>query len=331
MARARTADLDEEIRRIKCYEAKFGCVPADRRYSMGYWLKRYLGIPTFIPLDICMDHGAPICDTPITTQLCTELPIFVTNRNQQLELWKRYSKRAFVMGSPFVYCRRLSRIEQDPYATGTIAFPVHSTHLIEVLTDWDAYAESLLKLPPHFHPISVCMYWKDLLAGHHSAFVERGIPVSTAGHMADRSFALAFYRILRTARYSTSNLLGSYTLYSIEMGIPFFLYGELPLFNNAHGDRNRPQGIYGVDANPELARLQQSFIFDLSKPIVISEAIRDLCWNKLGLNEINDKRELRHFIYMWFLKIRYWTAGNRLRWILKKLKLSGRSGNLVAH
>jgi hypothetical protein len=174
---------------------------------------------------------------------------------------------------------------------------VHSTHLIEVVVDWGEYAEALTMLPPRFHPVSVCLYWKDLLNGAGREFQKRKINVVTAGHMADPSFAANFYSILRTCAYSTSNMMGSYSFYSVEMATPFFQYGPVPTFNNNGNDPNRPRGSYtvvsGLGADYEFMR---NFVYDLSGTVSISSTLRESCLQKLGADTPINKTELRRAV-----------------------------------
>ncbi len=307
-------DLEEQVHKIKFFEDKFGSPPGPMCYGMGFWLKKYLHIPNFIPLRVEMDHGVPILNKPTQCQLLSPNIIFVTRRSQKLELKRRANKDSLVMGSPLVYCRHLNKIGKSQSTLGTVAFPVHSTHLINVIADWDLYADALLNLPTEFHPITVCLYWKDLLDGHHKTFLNKGIEVVTAGHMADPDFPLNFYKILRSKKYSTSNFLGSYSFYSIEMDIPFFLYKPGPVsFNNFGLDHNVPPGIYDSDSyfethvsndqdKAEWLFLNNIFEFDTYRPVTIDPTIKEVSLEKLGLDYPINKHELRVAIYTAFLK-----------------------------
>ena len=48
----------------------------------------------------------------------------------------------------------------------------------------------------------------------------------------DYRFIERFYEIIRKFKYATSDIVGSYLYYAVEMGIPFFIYGEHPIFEN---------------------------------------------------------------------------------------------------
>jgi len=290
-------DLEEQIKRIQFYESKYGVADTTKWYSLGFALKKYLGLPQFIPLFVYIDHGVPIYDDPVQSDLTTRLPILSIRKSRQEAIKKKCGKDTYVMGSPYVHYRKLRHIERDPEAKGTIVFASHSTHLVDIVLDWHSYAERLLDLPSIFYPLTVCLYWKDLLNDIQRPFLERSIPVVTAGHMADPDFIDNFYNILRTHLYSTSNMFGSYVFYSVEMGIPFFLYGDLPKYNNYGGDRNRPIGEYSPhEVSPSTRNFANNFTFDISKPIVVTDQVRDKCIGKLGLDIPIKKTQLRRVI-----------------------------------
>jgi FkbM family methyltransferase len=290
--------LDKEISAIQFYEMIFPNATAEATYGIGYWLKKYLRIPVFIPLHIFMDHHVPTTDEPYLAQLNSTVPVFVTREAQQSILKNKYLIKSYVMGAPFVYCRWLNQIEQAPNAQGTIAFPSHSTHLIDTVFDWESYADTLLTLPAEFQPITVCLYWKDLLLDRQKPFADRGMTVVTAGHMIDPSFTVKFYNLMKKAKYTTSNLVGSFAYYSIEMNIPFFLYGERPMKNNFGGDLHCPPGLYERTYEDETY-----FNYDFSKPITISPFLKQKCIERLGIDKPIDKKGLKRVIYLSVLKV----------------------------
>ena len=60
------------------------------------------------------------------------------------------------------------------------------------------------------------MYWQDYLLNHHLPFLERGLPVVSAGHSNDRDFLLRQAYLLKKHRYAASNAIGSHTFYSVQ-------------------------------------------------------------------------------------------------------------------
>lgn len=319
-------DLEQQIKRINAFEKKYPAPEAHQCYGLGKWLKRDLALPEGLPLHIHMDHGVRISEAMTNCDLLATQPIFFTSAAQRDEYVKQTGKRAYVSGSPFVACRTLNQIEPDADTRGTVAFPVHSTHLIDVVIDWEKYADDLLSLPTEYQPVTVCLYWKDLLAGRHSPFLERGMAVVTTGHMADPDFATTFYAILRQHRYCTSNMVGSYTFYAVEMGIPFFIHGMAPVFNNHGHDHNRPTGTYTVDnladerERRDFLEFQRLFELDVNAGVTISDRTRALCLAKLGMGQADSKATLRRVVYQsWANHLARWPI-NKASGAAKKLR-----------
>ncbi len=283
-------NLEQAIERINFYEKHFGSPSGDKCYGMGNALKRYLKVPQFFPLYIELDHGVGLVDTPTNCQLKTKYPILVTRESQKKELLK-YGKKAYVTGSTFVHYRKSNKIELSPEAIGTVCFPVHSTHLIDVVFDWEKYSEELLNLPKQFHPITVCIYWSDLLKNRHKSFLEKKINVVTAGHMADPNFTHNFYHILKKHKYGSSNQISSCAFYCVEMGIPFFLYGDEPLFNNFGEDHNRPKGLYNL-SSLSVDIEDNPFKFSSLEDVGLTVSMQNLSDKVLGINDKVNKKEL---------------------------------------
>ncbi len=335
-------DLKVEIEKIKFYETKFQqnlhkyCDPS-QWYSQGYLLKKKLVIPNFIDKLPIMDHGVPLEDEipPFYSNAPEPILIIREKRKQELE---KLGKKSYVTGAVLPYCRKISNITKANNAKGTIAFPSHSTHYIDLVLDWEVYAKQLLTLPEYLQPITVCFYWKDLLSDSYKIFLDQGIKVVTAGHMVDPNFAINFYQLLSSTNYTTSNMIGSYTFYSIEMEIPFFLYGLEPQFNNWKNDPNSPPGIYSIQeqCNSNFERYQEImeqdklFQFQENEPIIIRDEAYKLCLEKLGYNDEINKNELRQVIYKyWWDRKRkeisdsYWLIRDKLaKFKAKLLKIS---------
>ncbi|MBW4459619.1 MAG: FkbM family methyltransferase [Nodosilinea sp. WJT8-NPBG4] len=319
-------DLEQQIKRINAFEEKYPAPEAHQCYGLGKWLRRDLTLPEGLPLHIHMDHGVRISEAMTNCDLLATQPIFFTSAAQRDEYGKQTGKRAYVSSSPFVACRTLNQIEPDADAKGTVAFPVHSTHLIDVVIDWEKYADDLLSLPTEYQPVTVCLYWKDLLAGRHTPFLKRGMAVVTTGHMADPDFATTFYSILRQHRYCSSNMVGSYTFYAVEMGIPFFIHGMPPVFNNHGHDHNRPTGTYTVDnltddrEKRDFLEFQRLFEMDVNAGVKVSARTRALCLSKLGIGQSDSKATLQRVVYQaWASHLGRWPI-NKVSGAAKKLR-----------
>ena len=184
-------------------------------------------------------------------------------------------------------------------AKGTIAFPAHSTPSIDDISDVEQYTKQLLELPEEFQPISVCLHMHDINKGRHHIFEKYNIPVYTAGNCYDDRFAKRFYGIIKNFRYATSNMVGSYLFYCIEMGIPFFIYGNKQVFIN-HRDPNIPKGLYDPYAEFEGRRQVRDMFSGLFTKI--SPAQKEYVETTLGLKDGLSREKMAWVLYSSFLK-----------------------------
>lgn len=237
-------DLDAALARILEFDAQ-PVPPEPEWYGVGRLLKDWLGVPQPVPLLLMVYHGIKWLDTPVPMYQTAPVPVFTQTAAQAEILRTRYNRVAFNAGYPMVHWRRLKGITRAPDAVGTLAFPAHSTHHIGILHDWTALADELAGLPDRFQPVTVCLYWKDLMDGSDRPFRDRGLPVVTAGHMFDPEFGPRLYGFLREVRWTCGNGIGSHIVKSVEMGIPSFLVGTEPRYVNRTGEINQPTRVPG--------------------------------------------------------------------------------------
>lgn len=213
-------------------------------YGFGKYIREYGYYPKWLPLCIYTDHSPGNRDSPSPHELTSSAPVQVYHAASRVRQWKAVStKPCYCLYSPYVYFRRSRGIEKSDRATGTIAFPAHTTDAIDDASDIHVYVEQLRKLPAEYQPVSICLHATDVKKGLHRAFIRNGFAVYTAGDPFSGKFVERFYSIIRNFKYSTSNLGGSYLYYCVEMGVPFFLYGQGPRYIN-RADPNVERGEY---------------------------------------------------------------------------------------
>jgi hypothetical protein len=88
--------------------------------------------------------------------------------------------------------------------------------------DYEGIAATLLGFEEDYQPVTVCLYWKDILLGRHELFRRRGLKVVSAGHLYDTYFFWRFYHLCSRHRYAASNTYSSALLYAVESGCSFF-------------------------------------------------------------------------------------------------------------
>ena len=173
-------------------------------YSFGHHIREYGFYPAILPLCIYTDHGVGCRDKPAKHELESGAPCQLYHSPKSVVAWKKVStKPCYVLFSPFVFYRRKKGIEKAEGASGTIAFPAHSTPSIDDVSDLETYIRQILALPEAFQPVSVCLHTHDINKGRHELFLKHNIPVYTPGNLEDSRFAERFYNILRNFSYAT--------------------------------------------------------------------------------------------------------------------------------
>lgn len=213
-------------------------------YGFGRQISKYGYYPYFLPLCIYTDHGPGYYDEIPIHELESGAPAQLYHSQHSVHLWKKaVSKNAYCLYSPFVFYRRNRKLSVSQSAKGTIAFPAHSTPSIDDVGGFGKYIEDLKNLPEQYHPITVCLHMHDIRKDLHMDFIRSGFNVVTAGNSLDQRFIQRFYEIVASHKYATSNVPGAYLYYCVEMGVPFFTYGERPSWVN-RSDRNLASGVY---------------------------------------------------------------------------------------
>jgi|GEM_PF-2158435 len=284
-------------------------------YSLGKHIRKYAFYPKLLPLAIYTDHGpGQIVDHPFKHELETDAPTMFYHSIESVKIWKKFSnKPCYTIYSPFVYYRRKNNIKKIEGAKGTIAFPTHSTADIDDLSDMKKYIDDLKSLPEKFQPVSVCLHITDIKKGHYNIFMENGIPVFTVGGNNGK-FAERFYNIIKNFSYVTSNLVGSSLYYAVEMGTPFFIYGDKPLFFNK-GDVNMPSGEYDFyDGHKHYQNVHRTFSgLDCE---MTDEKIK-IVEHDLGLDAGLSRGHMSAILYLSLIKWIFSLAS--LRWIRRSI------------
>lgn len=290
-------------------------------YSFGKYIRQYGRFPSFLPLCIFTDHGAGSIDYPAKHEIESDAPCQFYHSPKTFTEWKKIStKSCYVLYSPFVFYRRKNRIERATDAKGTIAFPAHTTTVIEDASDIEIYIKQLLELPQEFQPVSVCLHMHDIRKGRHKIFLKHKIPVYTAGDGNDYRFCERFYNILKKFRYATSNMVGSYLYYSVEMGIPFSIYGNKQIFINS-GDPNVPLGEY--DPYKEFPSYRKAYDMFNGLYTEIMQEQREIVETDLGLRDGISRAKMAYVLYSSFIKWAFLsTRGVKfiLSWAKKSIK-----------
>lgn len=228
------SDINQLLQIQEPPEAEYIPFWTSEAYGFGKYIREYGFYPPKLPLLIFTDHSGPSLRSNFNYyEINNSAPVIMFHSPKLVDKWRSlYKQKCFSLYSPFVYYRRKNRIDVMPDAKGTLAYPVHSMPELDDHFDAEKYIDNLLRLPEKYQPVSVSMHYHDLNIGRHEIFLRKGLRVFTSGNPHDYRFAERFYSILRQFKYSTSNFVGTALFYSVEMGIPFFVYGTPPVYKS---------------------------------------------------------------------------------------------------
>lgn len=223
----------------------------------------------------------------------------LTQRKAEADYQKRRCpnrKNIFYSGSLQSMYRQKKNIQLSSNAKGTIAYPVHAAKDAYADFSWEAYADKLKELPEKFQPVNVCLFFKDIQAGLHKVFLDKGFNVYCAGHRCDPDFCDNQYEIMRHHKYITTNaFLGSCLFYGAEMGLKPFLYAvEKEFIYKACDEKNEKLKKYYNDSEPLKKYLE--FIKN-NIPIYpntdLNETQKQKILKILGMDEQSSSEEIR--------------------------------------
>jgi hypothetical protein len=269
-------------------------------YGMKKILFEFLDLPAKLPQSFYLDHGVPLYDKNRKLNskvLQSRFPLILLTNKDQLQSYQEHikDKTLLPIGALFPRYRHMHQIELKENRQGTIVFPSHSTLQVDVVEGWTDYARRLKALPDEFHPLTVCLYWLDVLRGRHEIFQKAGFDVITMGHFSRQDFAHEFYTTVRKFKYASSNEYGSYLPYCVEMGLPFFIYGDQFVNQNISQNDFYPDGTFKYSDEMGLSAYEQVRILfaQPDTPPMVTAPQKRFVAHTLGLDLEIDKNQVR--------------------------------------
>lgn len=203
-----------------------------RLYGFNKILRSMAKYPSKYVLPCHIEHGWYTMDGANKADLRAQKKIMLVYNQRRKAVWEKESKTPCeIVGSLFVRYRRENRIEKEKTARGSIFYPVHSCSNTDANYEIESVCDELDNLALEYKPVVVSLYYYDIESKHHDViYKKRGYDVVCAGKPDSSDFVERYYNILRNYKYAISNNVGTYTFYSVEMGIPFFLIGNEPRY-----------------------------------------------------------------------------------------------------
>ncbi len=248
-------------------------------------------LPSFFPLVAYYEHGWSLQDSLIKSYSESSSNTHFSWNNRMKNLFSKKSrKNIHIIGSPMIFYREKFSIKKKR-KFNSIFFYAHSTKKIIHDIDKLTILKSLKGIPESLKPIDICLHSHDynLLK---KFFIEEGFRVVTAGNIYSKKFPQIFYNLLSSYEYAFSNQLGSYTLYALDLNIPFNLIGPEPKHLNIGNDKNVPK-VYKV-SDYYIAKKIYKLFDKLSYRITSEQHL--MYKSELGLNSRVSSGDLRNII-----------------------------------
>lgn len=289
-------------------------------YGNNLILKNYAHFPRFLPLPCHFEHGWTAHTEALSSDLGVDKPLMLVYSQRRKMAWNKAKKTpAYIMGSPFIHYKNILKISKSSTAKGAVVFPSHSTQDTKSCFDVRGYCEKLQGLPLEFHPLTICLFWPDFKDKNAQIYREFGFKVTSAGRFKrGLGFVKNFYRIISRHKYATSNEIGSYTFYAVDLNIPFFLFGERPLCKNIGSNQDMraaeklDEMYYGRQAIKMFSTGPTTEISSLQAKFVEEEIGEKNCLTREDMNKLlwkfykKDKNHFKGAIIYWGISILLW-------------------------
>ena len=238
-----------------------------------------------LPIIPYYEHGWDLTDNLIKSYKYSSSSYHFSWNSRMKEKFSKsnINKKVYVTGSPFIFYREKANIKKK-LERNSIFFVGHSTPLIKSYTEIQSISDFIEKLPESLKPIDICCHYFDYKK--FKPMEKLGYKVLTAGKVFNNDYPKKFYNIISKYAHVVSNQFGSYTLYSIDLDIPFILLDEAPKFTNFGGDKNVPYK-YQVSDYRFAKEITPLFKKIIDKPTLDQKKLAN---SELGINSrINEK------------------------------------------
>jgi hypothetical protein len=270
-----------------------------KAYGHGKAFKKTIGYPEWLPLLAVVAHGVS-CGTEFAKHEIDSLENIYIGWQPNLGKYsgRIYGKKILWIPHPWPLYRQQKGYAPRENRSGTLAFYPHTTpHDHHVNWSSEGYLDDLKELDEKFHPISIMLHHHDVTIENCELIRSKNLRWFTCGDPFAPSFVDNFYDIVCHHAYGTSPGWGSQVAYVVELGIPYFYYGQEPVYMN-RSDQNYPQGIIkpSNDESKFFDYTQSVFAFN-ENPVITSEA-RKLVIDLLGLDRPLNKARIKQVLYI---------------------------------
>ena len=261
-------------------------------YGFEKILLDYADLPLLLPFLPCYDHGLSFEDIPNRNSTLNHLSnTYLCWGERTFEnIKKKTDKKPVISGAPFLIYKDKNNIVKKTQKK-TLFFISHSTDKISQNIGPREIDEIISKIDNCYNPIDLCLHWSDYLK-EKNTYEKMGYNVFTAGKVFNNNFVKNFYEIITNYEFTMSNKLGTYILFSLDLGIPFSLVGQEPVYFNHSNDKNKPKSYKITDY--EYGKKITKLFYGLNNKI--SEDQKNFSSLETGKNNIINKEQLKKIL-----------------------------------
>ena len=148
-------------------------------------------------------------------------------------------------------------------------------------------------------------YCMTSIRNYHEKYRKYGFPIITLGNTSSIYFVDEFYKAVTQFKYATSNTPGTQSYFCIEMGMPYFLFGESPTLLIHNTSSGIQKGIY--KANDEIEQEITDLEYEIFRPMNDAVSIEQKIFVEyfLGLGSKISRFRMSYIIWLEFLKKTY--------------------------
>lgn len=189
-------------------------------YGIRETLLAYAKLPGFLPLPVAVQHGWLRYATTFETS-GNPPEIWVDSQRIASELAAFYPKNKIrIVGSFYYYLMGLLKNELPPVVrSGSICIPPHSSHFVSTVYSVEDFAHKLTKLGNEYKPITVMLYFLDMISSTIETYEKYGFKVVSNGSLFEANFLKNFVRNVHDKQHCIFSELGSGVLFAADMGL----------------------------------------------------------------------------------------------------------------
>lgn len=189
-------------------------------YGIRETLLAYAKLPSFLPLPVAVQHGWLRYATTFETS-GNPPEIWVYSQRIASELEAFYPKRKIrIVGSSYCYLMALLKSELPLVVkSGSICIVPHSSHFVSTGYCVEDFARKLNELGSEYKPITVMLYFLDMINSTIEVYEKYGFKVVSNGSLFEVNFVKNFVRNVHGKRHCIFSDLGSGVLFAADMGL----------------------------------------------------------------------------------------------------------------